>query len=243
MNVFTGRSVRALCAPLVVAAAAAGVTACGAPPPPLPTASCALLPDLSESATSVVARASGLLTEFVLAQGCASVQVVPITANSSGEACTVPVVDLLDLTAAADNPSARSSEIEDEKVPLVLRQVAALSECVRVNGTGNATDVVGAFRQADRLANGAPVTALVVSDLVHNVGLDVLASPADTDEQRMVLAQAVAQQLPDLEGWSVTVAGAAAGTSALTPDRSDVVQAVWEQAVRDRGGSWHRVSL
>lgn len=243
MNVFTGRRIQILGAPLAIAAAAAGMLACSGPAPTLPTASCALLPDLSQSATSVVARASQLLTDFVVGQGCASVQVVPITANSSGEACSVPAVDLLALTAAEDNPQARRSEIENDKVPLVLRQVAALNECVTANGTGTATDVIGAFRQAARLANGAPVTVLVVSDLVHNVGLDVLAAPVDTGEQRTALAHEVAGRLPDLSGWSVSVAGAATGTSALTPAQSDAVQAVWEQAVRDRGGLWTRVSI
>ncbi|AUM20263.1 hypothetical protein [Rhodococcus ruber] len=242
MNQVTAR-LRVLGAPLAAAVAAAGLVACGQPDPALPTASCALIPDLSTSATPVVMRASQVLTEFVTGQGCASVQVVPITANSSGEACTSPAVDLLDLTAAPDNPVGRRTEIEDEKVPLILRQVATLNECVTANGTGNGTDVIGAFRQADKLANGNPVVALVVSDLVHNVGLDLLGEPVDTGEQRTALAEAVAQQLPDLSGWSVTAAGAAAGTTDLTPAQSDAVQGVWEQAVRQRGGSWHRVSV
>lgn len=244
MALFSDRSLRpALTASLVTAAALCSAVACGSDAPPLPTVACSLIPDLSTSATPVTGRASQQLTDFVVRQGCSSVQVVPITANSSGEACTVPAVNLLDLTAAPDNPEGRRVEIEDEKVPEILAQITALHRCVDEHGTGNGTDVAGAFRQADKLANGEPMVVLVVSDLVHNVGLTMLDTPLETDEQRAALAGTLAQQLPDLTGWEITAAGAAAGTTDLTPTQSDAIQVVWEQAVRSRGGSWYRVSL
>lgn len=233
----------------LIAGTAAGAAlllsaACGSEEAVAPrTAYCAFVPDLSVSASSVTARATQLLSSFVLDQGCASVQVVPITSNSSGEACTVPAVDLLDLTAAPDNPAGAQAEITDEKLPLVLQQVASLNQCVTANGTDAATDVAGAFRQAGKLANGAPVTMLVISDLVHNVGFDMVTTALESDAQRSDVAADLAAQLPDMAGWSVTAAGVAAGTSAMTPTQSDSVQAVWESAVREKGASWHRTAV
>lgn len=232
----------------ILAGTAAGIAvffaaACGSEEAPPRTEYCAFVPDLSTSASSVTARASQLLSSFVLDQGCASVQVVPITSNSSGEACAVPAIDLLDLTAAPDNRAGIRAEITDEKIPLVVQQVAALNQCVMAKGTNSATDVTGALRQAAKLANGDPVTVLVVSDLVHNVGLDMVTTALETDALRSDVATALQAQLPDMSGWSVTAAGVAAGTSALTPVQSDSVQAVWEAAVREKGASWHRTSV
>ncbi|MCC8927287.1 hypothetical protein [Rhodococcus sp. I2R] len=237
------RLIRRLTAGVTAASTAVLLTACGTDVPE-PTTPCGMITDLSESARAVTDSARAVVTSFATEEGCASIQVIPITSNSSGEQCSATPVSLTNLTAARDNPDGIAAEVEDVKIPELFGRIRGLADCIATAGTGGASDITGAFRQLDRiLGAGQTPTVLVVSDLMHNIDVALESAPQDTPEERTALAAAIAEQLPDLSGWELISVGGAAGTTGIGAKRSDTVQRVWEEAVTTRGGTWTQAAM
>ena len=226
------------------------LTACSGPSQPPQMARCGVIGDASGSATELLARARPTIEQFVYDKRCGTVQLVAITANSVGETCTAPSLDLTGgITADPSNTAAWEKEYRDEQVPRVSAATAKLAQCVAQRGTAAGTDIFGALTELNRLAGldrtTDPVPVLLVSDLVQSMKIDLATVPLATpDDRARVRSQVEASGLvPPMKGWLVDVAGGAFGTTALGPERSAQLQLFFKELVEDKGGSWEMSSV
>jgi hypothetical protein len=177
---------RAFAATLVVASAvlipAAG---CGAAAE-TPRAACGVIVDGSGSAEQLGQRTQTVIDAFVTASVCTTVRVIVISANSAGESCTAPTLDLAaDMRADPSNQESWSREYHDEQTPRVSALARRLTACVAQHGTGNGTDVFGAFREFARTipAQGGLVPEMMGWNVIQRYWSETISSRGATYEQ------------------------------------------------------------
>lgn len=241
MSVFTR-------AALAITAGAVALTtsACGffSPQPAEPVA-CAVLTDPTVSAAGLGSKADSAVLTFVADRACGTVTFAAVTANAVAEPCVAPAINVADLVSAdPGNRDAYRAQVEADVLPLVVTAIEDINTCVRDAGRHRASDVFGAFHRVASHTVGAP-EVLVVSDLVDNRTIDILAVPLGTREEREQAATWVRDSglAPDLAGWTVTLAGAAVDTTFLTPAQSANILAFWQELLADLGADVRLVSV
>lgn len=222
---------------LAVGVVSLSTTACvvGDTPEPPATVPCAVVADATASDTFLTDKISSVISGFLRSTDCDTVAVRTISSNSVGESCTASDV-AMDLQAAVDNTDARATEVSLQIVPQVTARVRSLTNCVRAAGRDRGTDVVGAFTSIAELSGrDAAPHVLMISDLVQNIGVDVQRSSLADAEVASATTDALAQALPAMGSWHITLSGLGAGTSYLTPAHSAALHQVWQDALRRQG--------
>ncbi|WFG44170.1 hypothetical protein [Pseudonocardia alni] len=225
---------------LLLALLVAVTTASCGTPAAAPAVTCGVLVDGSGSTAELNRRLPRIVGDFVAGNACTTARVVVISANSPGETCkqAAPLALTEGMRTDPSNVESRRAEFERDRVPLVVGQARQLLACVARAGTGDGTDVVGAFGELARtLPSDAPdVRVLVVSDMVDTVRVDVVGLIRDGRTGAVV--SELRSALPPMSGWTVTAAGAGFGTTALSPVETTALQAVWADAVGGRGARY-----
>lgn len=155
---------------------------------------------------------------------CGGQLTVSAFGSSSGQTVTI-FNGHLGVDAPTDNARTRKAEKLAEEV---TREIAANYDAALASVPATATDVVGLLRLIGEHANqfpGSTVEALVLTDGLHNVGIN--PATAHSIEDTEALAEQVS--VPDLAGVDLTFAGIGQANSEVPSAVVEQVSAFWQR--------------
>lgn len=238
------RSIRSVLAAALAASALPILVACGVEE--VETADCGVVVDASSSAGDLMRKSGPVIESFVANSVCGKVRLVAVSANSIGDTCTAPVLDLArDMRTHPADADAWLEEFREEQAPQIAALGTKLVACVDQRGTSGGTDVYGALTELARTLpdSAGSVRVLLISDLINTVDTDLRTEDLTSSDARARVAQAAVDRgrLPEMAGWEITSAGASFGTIDVPPAVSADIQTYWREAFEARGASYEEV--